>query len=823
MKRLIALMAALLAAPAFAQTPTPVPTPTPTPSPTTAAPGSFFGNFETGVLAVDNNTDSAKFTEYRDLEDNFEVPALKFGWSDLTKGNYFTLNGSHVGRNDQRILVEGGRSGAFRFGVDWNEIPHNFSNKALSPYTNRGGGLLTVPATVPITFKKLATGAADTPGVLASDDLVAAYQREFLVPVDLATQTDHGRFYANWNAADLLGLTLAYDRREKTGSKSGFGPVGDRPPRTLNIQFAEPVDHLTNDITVSAEHDGGTFQVRGEFLYSDFANGIDTLRWENVWTSAAPGADYDTWDRLVSTVGARPLAPDNTYSNALVTAGVNLPVESRLTASLSFGQFDQNMTLLPYANHSGVANKTLPRTSADASISTTTFNADYVVNPMAGLNVRAFVRYYDLGNDTPSAQWQYVTSDTTNLNGTVSYVNKRVSIPYLADRNTVGAEAVLRLPARSALTLGYQHEARNFEHREADTTENAFRLGYRFRPAPWMSMNARYQFGLRSGSEYHNQITREGYWYSPSEATDNNNPALTFDNHPDMRRYDVIDRNRQQFDFTVNITPGEVIGLSAYVRYRGDDFDSDVEPSQPLLGTGLAEQNAVSPGDQLGFLEDNRLRYGADVFVQASPRVSFNAFLAYDQGTMFQRSLEFNENNKANPSAIATAELGPWTRASSQWTADFEDSTWSGGLGATLALTERLTLTADYTMSLANVDIEYAGFGVTNWDGTPFPPTHQFAFSSPPTTVEDLHVFNARLEIPFGMLTAILGYSFESYRLEDWHEGGFGPWVETVGADTFLRDSSRSFQWGNRLFNLSPYLAPDYDAHMVFVGLGYRF
>jgi hypothetical protein len=25
---------------------------------------------------------------------------------------------------------------------------------------------------------------------------------------------------------------------------------------------------------------------------------------------------------------------------------------------------------------------------------------------------------------------------------------------------------------------------------------------------------------------------------------DNNNPALTFDNHPDMRRYDVIDRGQ---------------------------------------------------------------------------------------------------------------------------------------------------------------------------------------------------------------------------------------------------------------------------------------
>jgi hypothetical protein len=86
-----------------------------------------------------------------------------------------------------------------------------------------------------------------------------------------------------------------------------------------------------------------------------------------------------------------------------------------------------------------------------------------------------------------------------------------------------------------------------------------------------------------------------------------------------------------------------------------------------------------------------------------------------------------------------------------------------------------------------------------------------------------LNVLNLRLEIPIATFTAILGYSFESYQLEDWQEGGFGSWVEPLGADTFLRDSSRSFQWGNRLFNLGTYLSPSYDAHVGFFGLSYRF
>jgi MtrB/PioB family decaheme-associated outer membrane protein len=818
MKTLIAFMAALCATPAAAQTPTPAPAGAPAPATT------ITGSVTSGALVVSNASKSAKFTEYRDLRDNFSIPKLSFGATESPSGWFFELNGQYVGRADQRIVAVAGRPGAVNFGVVWNEIPHNYSTAAVTPYVHAGDGRLTVPATVPITYKKLATGPADTAGVLASDNLVAAYQAEYLRPVNLSTQTDHGRFTFDWNESDAINLSVAYDRREKTGSKGGFGPVGDRPPRTLNIQLAEPVDYLTNDVTVAAEHDGGAYQVRGEFLYSNFANQIDTLRWENVWTSAAPGADYDTWDRLVATVGARPLPPDNTYQNALVSGGVNLPADSRLSATVSFGQFNQNEPLLPYASHSGAANQTLARSTADASITTTSVNADYVVNPTPRVNLRAFVRYYDLGNDTPEGRWQYVTSDTTNTNGTVAYVNKRISVPHAWDRNTLGAEAIVRLPARSALTLGYAHEAQNYAHREADTNEHVFRAGLRIRPASWMTLRARYHAGLRTGTEYENEVTHEGYWYLPSEATDNNNPALTFDNHPDMRRFDVIDRNRQQFDVTVNLTPREALALSAYARYRSDDYDADVQPSQPLAGTGLAEQNATSPGSQLGFLEDARLRYGADLFFQANPRVSFNAFIGYDQGTKFERSLEFNENNKANPSAVATAELGPWTRAGSQWTADFDDRTWSSGFGAVLQLVpDRLTLTADYTMSRASVDITYAGYGVTNWDGTPYPPNHQFAFTTPPTTKEDLHAFSLRFEIPVRMFSAIIGYSFESYTLEDWQEGGVGHWVEPVGAETLLRDSSRSFQWGNRLFNLGTYLAPSYDAHVGFIGMLYRF
>ena len=822
MKRMIMLLAVLGAADASAQVPQAAPAQQQPPTP---PPLEVSGAFAPGVQQLDNSTNSSKLTEYRDLRDNFYLSTITFGVNDPGSGRFVDLSGTNVSRDDQTILARAGRPGLWNVQIDWIEVPHNLSNKAVTPYIRRAPGLLEVPSTVPITFKKLATAASDTAGVLASDDLVAAYQRTFLAPTPLGTQTNAGRFAATWSGTDALTLGIAYARRDKSGSKATFGPIGDRPPRTLNIQVAEPVDYKTNDLTFVAEHDGGSYQIRGEYLFSDFANQIDTLQWQNIYTTAAPGATYDVWDRSVSVYGIRPLPPDNRYHNLAASFGTDLPFEGRLSVNAAYGRLEQDETLLPYSyNVDQLVVKDLPRATAEARIRTTSFSADYVVAPVPRLQLRGFYRWYGLDNQTPSSRWQYVTSDTSNLNGTVAYVNKRVSLPYAWDRQNAGAEGTWRLPWRSSLSAGYERERVSREHREANTAEDILRASWRTRAARWVNFEARYLHGWRDGGTYNNEVTHEGYWYAPAEASDNNNPALTFDNHPDMRRFDVSDRLRRQVDVRVNLTPRDVVAVSGYVRYRTDDFASDVQPSQPLLGTGLPDAAALSPGDQLGRLEDARTQYGLDLFVQPAPRLTLNAFLNYDKGTGRDRSLEFNENNKANPSAVANAELGPWTRGTNQWTAEHDDRTWSAGMGTTIAvIPDRLALTADYTLSLADIDIAYSGYGVTNFDGIPFPPNHQFAFSSPSTIREDLHVATIRFEIPVRTVTLLASYTYENYSLDDWQQESTAPWVEPVTAETLLRDTSRSFQWGNRLFNLGTLLAPGYAAHIGFVGFRYRF
>ena len=811
MKRLMLIGAALLATPArlLAQE---------TPSVTVS------GSISTGGRSVDNDTNSSKLTEYRDLGDDVYLPWLRLDVFDSRSGRFFDFTAANVTLDDRNISVRGG-TGPWRLRADWIGTPHNYSNKAQTPYLRGGAGLLEVPANVPITFKKLATAAADASGVLASDRLIAAYQAAFLQPTPLATKSDEGRIALEYGG-DATRLALQYDRREKTGLEPGFGPIGDRPPRTLNIQFTEPVDHRTQDVTLSAERVGRNYDVQFSYLFSDFANAIDTLQWENVYATGAPGATFDTWDRSVSVFGRRPLAPDNRYHNASLSVSGDLPADSRLGATFAYGRLAQDQTLLPYSFNADVlANRTLPRATADAEITTTQALVDYAISPAQRLSVRAWARYYGLENNTPSANWQYVTSDTSNLNGTVSYKNKRVNLPYASDRTNAGFDATYRLrPWHSSLTVGYERESIGREHREADTGENRLTASFRARPAGWASLRARYFFGSRDG-DYDPFVTRASYWYGQAEANDLDNPGFTFSNHPDMVRFDVADRLRHQGELVLALTPWDDFSLTASARYRKDDFDSDVRPTQPFAGATLGERDATSPGDQLGRLEDTRVRYALDAFYMPTASWSVNAFVSRDTGRSLQRGLEFDENHKSDPGTRNTQVLGGWTRASSQWTMDSDEDTWTAGLGTTLGLLRnRVNLSANYTVSLGDIDITYAGYGVTSFDGTPFAVNGEFAFSSPPRVNEDLHLAEVRLDFPLlKAVSAVLGYGYERYRIDDWAQGTSFAWVEPVGSEFLLRDTSRSHQWGNRLFNLGSLLAPRYDAHIVWAAFTYRF
>ncbi|HEX9715772.1 MAG TPA: MtrB/PioB family outer membrane beta-barrel protein, partial [Desulfurivibrionaceae bacterium] len=338
------------------------------------------GEVTVGVRQVDVDPDSSKFNEYRDIDDGFYLDTFEFGVMDPTTARYLDFQGKNVLKDDQSLRFGFGSYGSWNFVIDRNEIPHNLSNKAMTPYIDQGNGVLTLPSTVDVTNPDLVPSAAQ---LTANDADTAEWLATTLHGIDLGTQRDKTGATLSLTPHQDFKFRLSLSDERKDGSNLTYGPIGDRPPRTLNAQLAEPIDYKTQELKFEAEYNRPTYQALFTYLLSGFENEIDTLRWQNPYVADADGNGYDTWDAAhnIAGFGQRALAPDNRYQNASLALGFDLPMASRLNTMVAYGMMEQDETLLPYSTTDfGSATAWdstagLPRVNADAEIETLLFNA----------------------------------------------------------------------------------------------------------------------------------------------------------------------------------------------------------------------------------------------------------------------------------------------------------------------------------------------------------------------------------------------------------------------------------------------------------------
>lgn len=806
------------------------------------------GEFSMEVRKFSEDPGSAKFNEYTDDRNRLRSPLYKLGIDvvDDQSGLFFDFSGKNLLRDDQSLRFGMGKFGLWSLVVDHNQTPHNLSFKAKTPFRNQGGGLFTVDTPVVLPTESLTPNATQ---LQANDVATAAWLGPNLQGTSLGTQRDKAGATLSLTPTEHLKFRLIVLDEKKEGSKIGYGPIGDRPPRTLAAQMAQPIDFSTRELRLEAEYNRSRYQAMFTYTVSKFENGIDTFRWQNMYATPTAGATFDQWTgHRVASFGQMPLAPDNNYQNATFSLGVNLPWSSRLSVTAATGKMEQDQTLLPYSTSSFNSTTTnfantssLPRRQADAEITTKRLNVDYSISPLSRLQLRAYFRTYDLENNTPMDNWWYVTSDTMGGNAAASvtdptFVNQRRNLALAFKQTVSGLEASTYLNFwHTSFNLGLEREKMARHFREADTEETTIKGSFRSRPASWLSLRGKVLIGDRDGGFYNNLETKESYWYDTSVVRNNNNPAVSFDNHPDMRKFDVSDRKRNELELSAVLMPTDGLDISLSYRDRKDDFESDVKATQPLLGIAFAGSDADraswTPGKQLGLLENNSQRYAVDISFTASERLTLNAFASREMLDLSQRGLEFNENNKLNPTtaSLATAELGPWTRADSIWMAASDDSTDTYGLGAAFDfIPNKLNLSVDYSYSNGTVDIGYSGFGTASSlnPANTLADNYQFAFRTPPTVRNKTTNLHAGLKYQFSKHLGVgLHYAYDRYELSDWMQEANTPWFESVGSEYLLRDTSSatSNQWGNRLVNLGSNLAPSYDAHYVSVSLKYTF
>lgn len=798
--------------------------------------GTFQANNEVviGARAADDDNESAKFHQYRDLVDGLYLHSLRYLLFAPATARFFEATGSNVGRDDQSVTLRGGRYGTWTAVADWQQLPHRLSNHAFSPYTYQGGGVFTVPGVVGIL-----TTTADNVNFLPADMLendsrIAAYLGQNLHQLpQIGTQRDGGSLFLQYAPTAALEARLTYAIQAKEGQRISFGPIGDRPPRTLNVQLPEPVDYDSRTLQLDFGWATRSVDVQLEILVPEFRNDIDTMRWQNMFVGPdSDGAtDYNNdvilagnaiARRAVSTFGQRALAPDSDYQNATLTFGAAGPMRGRFTGTVALGTLDQDANLLPYSYSSLTKDwnslEKLPRGTAAAEMTTTLVDLQYTFNPTGTLRIRPFFRSYDLENDTPSAQWQYVTQDTAGTSGTVSYKNKRINVAYGYDRQNLGVETSWRVRALN-LGLTLENESYGRDFRETDTDELIARFRAAFRPASWLALSGRYTFADRDSGRYDWTPGSQSYWYAQSEVNDTDNPALGFVNHPDMRRSDVSDRARNDFDISATITPAETLAFSVSLASQSHDFDSDVQPVQPLAGRNVPGAPDVTLGTQLGLLGMDATILALDANWTPSERWSLSVFGSLDDIELDQKDMAYNEATRiADQDAVIANPGQAWNDARSIWRAVSTDNTSTVGIAGTFSIIpERLELVADYTYSDGSVEIDYSGYG----SDKPLDTTY-YGWRSPEDVQNTNTVANLGLQYKVREnLEVGVNYLFDDFDTTDWMQEPIGGWVEEVGSDFFLRDTTRDNRWGNRLVRMGDYLAPAYSGNSAYITIAF--
>ncbi|MEE8558892.1 MAG: MtrB/PioB family decaheme-associated outer membrane protein, partial [Myxococcota bacterium] len=543
-----------------------------------------------GVFFDAGDEDEARFERYTDWDDGLFVSGLRIELWNVENGGYLEFGGVSVGRDDQAYSLEAGRYGQFRLRGSFRRVPRSFANDARVLFSGVGGDLLTLPPGL-------------TPGDNTAAEIGAAVQATG--ESGLSLKRDHSSVLLElWPRAELK-LFARYGFEDRDGTRP-FGLAFMLPnlSPTLGgaVETAEPIDDQTQ--TVSAGLHYGGERVQGNLMYqgSFYRNDKDTLTVENPFR-----------------VGAGPiiararfsLAPDSDWHNVKGDLALGLPMQTRLTTTVSWSTLRQDDDLVPPTVNDVTfgaidlndwnSGASLSRSKADARIDTLLVDARLQTSPIRGLRIRTRVRYFDEDNDTRytarnpiTGELGYIIEDgglAAVFGSTQAGVFQPAvagsdfrfrSIPYGKTKLTYEAGASLRALSKTTVELRFERERfdREFQERER-TRESRLRASVRSRDLKWATLHLSYELHSRDGSDFDLDTTAPFFTSSLPGFTGTALPRSL----AQFRRPNLADRDEEILNLRANFLLGETGDLILTARRATTDYGTDYGLKRDRRGT----------------------------------------------------------------------------------------------------------------------------------------------------------------------------------------------------------------------------------------------
>jgi MtrB/PioB family decaheme-associated outer membrane protein len=621
------------------------------------------GQVEFGVRTLWNKwaRASAKFSEYEAIPRGLFISQATVGLGWGATGYYVTLRAQDATERDQHVRLRGGRYGRWEFGLEFDRLPHAFSNTGRSIYTQTEPGVFRLPDDVQARLRVISTTDTDptTAGVQPNLAQLQALVDGLARPVALSLRRERGAATFRYNPTPRWDLKLRYSEENQIGTRP-FGATFSFNP----AEQPEPIDYRTRQFQANLHWSDQNWTVQLGYAGSGFHNRVNAMVWDNPFretnVAGSPAA------------GQTDMYPSNSTHQGTLTAAVGrLPLGSRVTVTAAYGVMLQDDSLLPFTINTAIVNvPALPAATASGELRTLLLSSTATSRPVRDLTLTFRYRTYQRDNRTPSL----VFSDYVRTDQVLGGVARR-NLPVGYTRQNAGVEAAWRVLEPVSVRAGYDWEGWDREHRETpSTSERTLGGAVDVNGGRGLLVRASFRRSDRTAHDYDALRVAD-------EAFPNGEPGLG--QLDALRKFDQASRERNRAELLARVSPLDNLDLSASYWLTDDVYNESAYGMLKSRSEGPAFEVTYSP----------------------TPRVTLFAEYARELNTLNMRSRQRTPASGTTPAN---------DKPDNDWVSDVRDraNTYAVGLSGEL-LPARLRVDLSYSAS------DGTGLTRTRTPGTP--------------------------------------------------------------------------------------------------------
>ena len=619
-----------------------------------------------GIYNNSNASDTGKLQEYQDLGNGV---LSSFGAQGRSSAAWFQAYAENIGRSDQYMFLRGGMYDVFKAGAYLNDMPHNFSSNAITPYVGVGGNTLFG------TFPQVSTNGWS--------QFNLGYDRQ-----------DVGGYF-EWQRNSPWYFRADGNQVKFEGTKVGSAALGTSPGNGY-IALPFPVQTTTDNFGVEGGYQTSKATVALRWDYSKFNNDNSQLNWTNPFFGNLSDATS--------------LAPENTFNKFTLTGNYrDLPWRSVISARYTWAQTKSDTNLATTALNSATVpanNRTYPQEeNYNGEYINQSFALSWTANPMANVDSRVYYYWTKMQNNSDLVEYgnQPTQALPSGLGcgtvGTSTIVGNCDSENFDYTKNNVGFDVWWRFARGQKLGFGYDYmdlSQERFDY-SGTTTQKLF-VEYKNTMLDKITGRLKYQY-----------ITRDSDSNFSNVGVSPNNPNYLY---PYTSAFDMQAMTANQIKLNLDYTPMQNLAFSFEGNWVKQEFDD--------VTFGRTEANRQGYYLSANWGDPNKLMINGFGSWEEVKYPSSHRYIGTIAGGPTPPS---GWCTAANPNCFSPS--APPTSGSYNWDSSSKDQTWMIGVGMDWPVNPKWMLKASYIYVENDGEATFSSqnnygnpLNIGNWDDT---------------------------------------------------------------------------------------------------------